>query len=183
MKLPTRLPDHAKKVFGGIAYDIYQWEQELFDGSITTFEMAKHADAVSVIPIINDKIVIIHESQPRDEERIGFPGGVMDAGETPLQTAQRELLEETGMRFKTFKLVAIDDMGGTKMDWWIYRYVATDLIGQVEPKQDPGEKITSEIVSFERAKELSVGNKFMSLSVMDNVTTLDELRAMDTIEL
>ncbi|KKP89624.1 MAG: NUDIX hydrolase [Candidatus Moranbacteria bacterium GW2011_GWC2_37_73] len=27
------IPEHAKKVFSGTFFDVYQWEQEMFDGS------------------------------------------------------------------------------------------------------------------------------------------------------
>ncbi len=175
MNLQSRLPAEAKKVFEGIVYDIYQWQQELYDGSFTTFEMAKHIDAVSIVPIVDDKIVILRETQPRDVERISFPGGHIDAGETPYEAAVRELREETGMVFKTVKLVAVDDLGDAKLDWWVYRFVATDFIEQGPVKLDPGEKIEQETVTFERAKELSAHNHFMSLSVMDKVDTLSQL--------
>ncbi len=183
MKLPSRVPEHATKVFEGIIYDIYQWEQKLFDGSSATFEMAKHIDAVSIIPIIDDKVVILHEQQPRDVKRISFPGGQIDPGETIYEAALRELREETGMQFKTLKLVAIDDLGSTKADWWIYRFIATDLESTGEPKQDPGEQITHEIVSFEKAKILADSNVYMSLSVMGQVNSVEDLLSLPEIEL
>ncbi len=33
------IPDHATCVFRGMLFDVYQWQQEMFDGSIETFEM------------------------------------------------------------------------------------------------------------------------------------------------
>lgn len=184
MTLPTRIPKDAKCVFKGIIYDIYQWQQELYDGSFTTFEMAKHVDAVSVIPVLdNDQIVILHEQQPRDKPRTTFPGGHLDPGETPLHAAIRELQEETGMRFKDVKLVAIDDAGNTKLDWWIYRFVATGFIEEVDTKFDPGELIEREIVSFDRVKELAHGGYSMSQSVLDDISSVQQLRAMKPIDL
>lgn len=36
-----KLPPQAKKVFTGQIFDVYQWEQEMYDGSFETFEMLK----------------------------------------------------------------------------------------------------------------------------------------------
>lgn len=183
MPLPTKVPTEAVKVFSGKIYDIYQWQQELYDGSYSTFEMAKHVDVVSVIPVLDDgRIVILHEQQPRTEPRISFPGGHIDPGETPFEAAVRELREETGMRFKSIKLVAVDDWGGSKLDWWIYRFVATGFIEEIENKFDPGEIIEREIVDFSKAKELSHGNHYMSLSVMEQVNDVDQLRDLNEIK-
>jgi len=33
------VPEEAKLVFKGIIYDVYQWEQKMFDGTFSTFEM------------------------------------------------------------------------------------------------------------------------------------------------
>lgn len=184
MILPTRIPPEAAKVFSGKIYDIYQWQQELYDGTFTTFEMAKHIDAVSIIPILDDdRVVILHEQQPRHKARIAFPGGHIDRGEGPFEAAVRELQEETGMKFKDIKLVAVDDWGDAKLDWWVFRFVATGFIEEVETKFDPGEIIEREIVDFSRAKELSHGNGYMSLSVMDQVNEVGQLRSMKAIEL
>ena len=58
------LPETAKKVFNGILYDVYHWQQELFDGSSATYEKLKVKDVVSVIPVTEDrKILITHQKQ------------------------------------------------------------------------------------------------------------------------
>jgi ADP-ribose pyrophosphatase len=178
---PRSIPVHAKKVFTGVIYDIWQWQQELFDGSYTTFEMASRADVVSIIPVIGDEIIVLHEEQPMHDPRIGFPGGHMDPGELPLQSAIRELHEETGMVFKNLKLVMVENIGGGKLDWWGYRYVATELIRTDEPHIDPGEKIRKEQVSFAVAKELARNNPFMSHGVIDAVGSLEELVALPAV--
>lgn len=33
-----KIPDHAELVFKGVLHDVYQWQQEAFDGSFLTFE-------------------------------------------------------------------------------------------------------------------------------------------------
>ena len=38
------IPINAKKVFQGIIFDVYQWEQKLFDGTVATFEKLKRPD-------------------------------------------------------------------------------------------------------------------------------------------
>jgi ADP-ribose pyrophosphatase len=181
VKIPNRLPTEAAIVFKGISFDIYQWQQLLYDGSFATFEMAKRPNAVSIIPVIDNEVVILHEEQPSHAPRTSFPGGHIDEGEDPLTAAIRELKEETGMTFKSFKLVAIQDLGNDRLDWWAFRYVATDYERTDEAHGDPGERIEVETVSFQRAKELSTDNVFMSLAVMGKVQTLEQLLTLPEI--
>lgn len=179
----SRIPPDATKVFEGVIYDIYQWPQKLYDGSIATFEMAKHVDAVGIIPIIDDSVMILREEQPRAVPRICFPGGQIDKGETPYEAAVRELSEETGYRFKNIRLVKIHDLGGPKMDWWIYHFVATDPIEEVPVKLDPGEKIERELVTYKRAQDLAQGNLYMQLWELDQLSSLGEVRALPEVKL
>ena len=56
-----KIPEHAKKVFEGVLFDVYQWEQECFDGSHATFEAVERLGSVNVIPVVGDKILINDE--------------------------------------------------------------------------------------------------------------------------
>ena len=44
------IPANAKKVFHGVIFDVYQWEQEMFDGTKEIFEKLKRPDTVVVFP-------------------------------------------------------------------------------------------------------------------------------------
>ena len=69
------LPDNAKKVFEGVIFDVYQWEQKMFDGSLETFEKLKRPDTVIVFPIMADgKVLLTKQEQPGKEPFIGATG-------------------------------------------------------------------------------------------------------------
>src|SRR3990167_7476624 len=119
-----KIPENAKRVFKGQIFDIYQWEQEMYDGSTHTFERLKRPDTVIVIPLTTDeKIIICDQEQPAREPFLSMIGGMIDEGEEPLTAAKRELLEETG--YEASEITLFDEFHPhIKLDWTVYTYLA-----------------------------------------------------------
>ena len=66
-------------------------------GATATFEKLKRADTVNVIAVVGQKIIIAQTKQPDWKKyKNTLAGGRVDEGESPLQAAKRELLEESG---------------------------------------------------------------------------------------
>ena len=83
------IPERAKRVFKGVIFDIYQLEQEMFDGSRAIFEKLKRPDTVVVFPVLPDgKIILTEQEQPGTELFIGATGGRVDEGEDILSAAK-----------------------------------------------------------------------------------------------
>lgn len=142
-----KIPPQAKKVFDGVMFDVYQWEQEMFDGSTATFEMLKRPDTTQIIATDDEgKIIVIHEEQPYKGWFNSFVGGQREEGEDPLEAAKRELLEEAGMVSDDWELYRTWDPV-TKMEWTIYTYIARNCRKVTEQKLDSGERI--EILQLE----------------------------------
>lgn len=136
-----KIPPQAKKVFNGVIFDVYQWDQEMFDGSRETFEMVKRADTVDVIAITPEKnFLITRQSQPGKENFYSLLGGRVEPDEKPVDAAKRELLEESGYVSGDWELFATEDPY-SKMEWTIYYYIARDVKKIQEQTLDPGEKI------------------------------------------
>lgn len=77
-----------------VRYDLAR----LPDGSTATREFVVHPGAAAMIPIGSDDRILV-ERQYRyamGAVHVEIPAGKIDAGEDSLQTAKRELLEETG---------------------------------------------------------------------------------------
>ncbi len=171
------IPPEAKRVFKGIIYDVYHWQQKMFDGSMRTFEMLKRYDTVKVLAIKDGKIVMLNEHQPGHVSAYELPGGRNDvASDTELDCAKREMLEETGMTFKTWRLLEVTEPF-IKIDWFVYTFLATDLEKQIAPHTDGGEEIVMQLVSFEECLELSKNKagKYLPIGLLEQAGSISGL--------
>lgn len=134
------IPKHAKKVFQGHYFDVYHWPQELYDGSVTTFEALKRRNSVQILPTHNGKILLTKEEQPHLGSFYGFFGGGVESDD-PLQCAKRELKEESGMVSNDWELLKVYNHFGSAIDWNVYLYAARDCKSVSTQKLDPGERI------------------------------------------
>ncbi|MBI4032491.1 NUDIX hydrolase [Candidatus Berkelbacteria bacterium] len=150
-----KIPDHAKRVFNGVIFDIYQWEQTLYDGSTTIFEKAKRPDSVVVLAVNGNKILVARDEQPTASPVTTLPGGETERGDTPEAAARRELLEETGYHAATWELFGSESIDSTKIDWTIHYFIARNLKKVAAPDPGPGEMITPHWVPFEEFVDLT----------------------------
>lgn len=142
------LPPNAKRVFKGVIYEVWQWEQEMFDGSTATFERIKRPDTVNVIAALDGKILIQEQIQPGWKGHlITLPGGRADHGATPVEEAKRELLEETGYVSDDWMLWKTRQFHG--VIFTAHTFVARNCKKIKETEFDSGEKIENKLIGFE----------------------------------
>lgn len=151
-----KIPPHAELVFSWIRSDIYQWDQEMYDGTIKRFESIRFLDGAFVIAILPDwHILLTRQEQPLISEFISLPGWSFDSpDEDPLDCACRELREETGYTSDT--IIPWFEFSWTKnVNTSVHYYIARNCykVGDVIP--DAWEKIQVFTVSFDEFLELS----------------------------
>jgi len=163
------IPDHAKKVFTGVLFDVYQWEQEMFDGTKSTFEKLRRPDTVVVYPVLDDgRIILTAQQQPGKESFVGTTGGRVDEGEDILEAAKRELLEESG--YEASEFILWDAQHPTsKIDWVVYTFIAKGLKKVAEMNLDAGEKITLKPLEFDEFMETVIGKNFIEKEIIPKI--------------
>jgi ADP-ribose pyrophosphatase len=149
-------PDHARLVFSGVLCDVYQWEQELYDGTTTIFEGLSRADTAAVILVDADgRIGINRQEQPGQSEFFAFYGGRIEADEDILPGARRELLEESGYEADDWSLLA-SFPGFSDHKFESAFFVARNIRRVAQQSLDGGEIITEEWVDFETLADLVI---------------------------
>jgi len=85
-------------VFAGKLLHVRRDEVRLHDGSPAVREYIRHPGAVMIIPLLDSGELVMERQfrYPLGEHCLELPAGNIDAGEEPLATVKRELLEETG---------------------------------------------------------------------------------------
>lgn len=170
--LSTAMPPEAKQVFKGEIFEVFQWPQQLYDGSIATFERIKRPDSAGVLAVTPEKkIVLTYQEQPMHKPFWGLLGGVVDPGETPQETAMRELREEGGFAAEVWK-EWFSFRPSTRIEWSMHTFVAQQTKKVTEPHLDAGEKITIHELTFDEFVELVQRKDFR-----DSEVALEVLRA------
>ncbi|MFA6050525.1 MAG: NUDIX hydrolase [Candidatus Paceibacterota bacterium] len=179
------MPSHAKKVFDGQIFDVYQWEQELYDGTTAIYEKLKRADTAIVFGVLSDgRILLTEQEQPGKIPFRGAAGGRVDPGEDVLHAAKRELLEETGYEAERF--ILWDAQHPTsKIDWVVFTFIAKGLKEVGGQNLDPGEKIKLMPVTFDELVDIVTTGDFaekeikpMFLQAKYNSEKMEELRKL-----
>lgn len=163
-----KLPPNAKKVFQGTIFSVYQWEQELYDGTKATFEALKRPGTIQIIPTKGDKILLSYEEQPTKPRSFTFFGGRQEPDEEPLVTAKRELQEETGLASDDWELLKVYKNEG-KIDWDVYLFVARQCKKVGEPNLDAGEKIDVKEVTFDEFLEKVSSEDFWGKLIANDI--------------
>ncbi len=157
------LPENAKLVFEGEIFKVYQWEQELYDGSKAIFEKVERPDSVDVIAVVEDRVILLHQKQPYGVPFISLPGGRVEEGENSLDAAGRELLEETGYQSENLSLWRTLEDTGVVL-WKREIYIARDCKKIHDGTPDAGEKIEVSFIGLDDLLLLSENADFRSKS-------------------
>ena len=157
----------STKIFEGIFLNLYKDEVLTPDNQKSAREYFKHPGAVAILPFLNEDKLLIEKQWrfPIKQEIFEFPAGKIDRGESPLGTAKRELLEETGYVAKSWcklgELLPVPAYSDEK----IFLFCAKDLIQESEQNTEPGECINLVDITVEEFL-----SKVQNLEIIDAKT-------------
>jgi len=88
----------GEEVFSGRLLKVHRDRVRLPDGGEAVREYIRHPGAVAIVALLDDGRVVLERQfrYPLARDFIEIPAGKLEPGEAHLETARRELLEETG---------------------------------------------------------------------------------------
>lgn len=94
----TETKQSSKLVYSGRMLKVYEDEIQLPDGNSARREYVSHPGAALILPLFDDGSVLLERQYryPVGQHCYELPAGKLEPDEPSLETAKRELLEETG---------------------------------------------------------------------------------------
>ncbi|MBT0587865.1 ADP compounds hydrolase NudE [Alteromonas oceanisediminis] len=122
-------------------FKVERVDLEFSNGATRQFERmaGKGRGAVMIVPLLNkDTMLLIREyAAGTHSYQLGFPKGLIDAGETPLEAANRELQEEVGYAARTLHDIHTVGMAPTFFNAHMNIVIAQDLYPQSLEGDEP----------------------------------------------
>jgi ADP-ribose pyrophosphatase len=143
---------NRRVIFRGRKIDLALQEVALRDGTTAEREVVLHRGAVALVPMVDDGHVCLVRNRRYAVDRtlLEVPAGTIDPGESPDQTAERELLEETGYHAGRIRRIREWYVSPGVMNERMHLYLCEDLKpGSVSPELD--EQLETVIIPWEEA--------------------------------
>ena len=115
---------------------------------------------VGVLAVVlrGDRVLVVRRANPPMLGRWGFPGGVLELGETVAEGAMRELFEETGVRAEAAgPLTVIDTIDRDREDRVRYHYTLVAVIGNWQSGEGAAGDDADEVAWLTRAEIVEQG--------------------------
>jgi ADP-ribose pyrophosphatase len=141
-KPPDRID--TERVFDGRIVKVDLDSVRAPDGSVMHLEIVRHRGASAIVPLLSDpnaadpSVLLIRQYRYAANGTIWeIPAGVLDPGETPIDCARRELLEEVGAKAENLEhLTTIYTTPGFT-DEQIHIFLATGItVGETAHERD-----------------------------------------------
>lgn len=141
--------------------DLYQDKVRTPKGSVITYTRYHASDVAIVVPFLGrQRLLMIRQFRyPLGKVLLEFPAGHVDSGEDPLETARRELEEETGYGAKKVEYVYTYNPSVSRTKQSVHVYRATGLARTGATKHDGSEQISVETVTTAKLRRLIAKGK------------------------
>ena len=108
---------------------------------------------VLAVVVRGDRVLVVRRANPPMPGRWGFPGGVLELGETVAQGAMRELAEETGVEAEAGgPLTVIDTIDRDEEGRVRYHYTLVAMIGHWQSGEGVAGDDAEEVAWLTRAE-------------------------------
>ncbi len=101
--------------------------------------------AVGAVVFKEERVLLVRRGQPPSENLWAIPGGSVEIGETLQEAAEREILEETGIKIQagepvfTFDVIERDGIGKIRFHYVIVDLAADYITGDPQAGDDAAE--------------------------------------------
>lgn len=178
---PTHSPPQRRTVYRGLKIDLALQSIVLADGTTAEREVVVHRGAVALVPLVDaDHVCLVKNDRfAIGETLLEVPAGTIDEGESPDQTARRELAEETGYQAGRMRLVR---------DWFVspgvltermFLYLCEDLVaGPTSHELD--ERLETVILPWSQALAMALDGRIRDAKSILSILLYDRLRDRGT---
>jgi ADP-ribose pyrophosphatase len=166
----------SERIFNGRIISLQVDEVQLPNGKTSKREIIKHPGAVAILPITNDGKIVMVEQYRKALERtlVEIPAGKLEKGEDPIDSARRELEEETGYVCENLDWLISFYTSPGFADEIVHLYVATGLSKKENAARlDEDEFVNIMELSLAEAKEYIVEKKIFDAKTAYAVQYLD----------
>lgn len=175
-KLPYQI-ESSHSIFKGARFNVCVNKVFFEEDHVYEQEVIEHPGAVVILPLLDKETVVMiqNERYAVNEQLWELPAGTLEKGEQPLETAKRELVEETGysanqmealLRFYSTPGFCTENM---------YVYLATGL-SSVGQHLDDSEKISVHSFSWNRVLEMISDNSICDAKTIASLLYYQQFR-------
>ncbi|MBN2363941.1 NUDIX hydrolase [candidate division WOR-3 bacterium] len=139
----------SETIFEGKIITVKKDLVEISESMTASREIALHMPAVAVVPVFDDGVLLVKQFRYATGEFLWeIPAGIMEEDEKPEETAERELIEETGYRPEKLELLCRFFTTPGFSNEEVFVFMSRELSPDSSLDPDPDENIEKKIFTF-----------------------------------